>query len=142
MSIKDKLYGYTQDELMEMLPYYEYVPVHWKDIITEFANTWKEEDIGNGAIAHKRHTGRLFQAGTPRSAENFGNEDLAIFLLWKLIRLLELKVTDLELDNENLKNALFNNLTNNVFSANFNVLDGDIEIIEGYYDDVRKGVCC
>lgn len=138
----EKIYGYSEEELSTMLPYFVYKPVNWKDIIPEFANTWEEEDIGNGAISHKRFTGRVFQEGTPRNAENLGNEDLGIYLLWILARTLEGKVGKLELDIENMKNAMFNNLTNNVFSANFNVLDADIEIIDGYYDEVRKEVSC
>lgn len=139
MTEKEKLYGYTEDEILAMLPYYVYEPVNWKDIIPEFANTWTEEDIGNGALAHKRYTGRLFQEGTPRNAENLGNEDLAIYLLWILTRDLESKVGKLELEVDNLHNAMFNNEISNTFRADFVDLDG-ITVTGGWYDEVRKEV--
>ena len=140
--MSERLYGYTDEELQQMLPLFIYNPVNWKDIIPEFPNTWKEEDIGNGALAHKRYTGRLFQEGTPRNAENLGAMDLSNYLLWMLVRDFETRLGSAELEIKNLHNAMFNNETSNTFRADFVTIGKEhgITIVGGWYDEVRKEV--
>ena len=138
----NKIYNKTKEELEELLPYYIYSPVNWEDRVAEFPNTWQETDIGNNAIQHTRADGFIEVIGTPRNAKNFGNTDLGLYLAWSLIRDLESRVGKLELQVENLHNAMFNNETSNTFRADFVTIGKEhgITIVGGWYDEVRKEV--
>lgn len=141
-------YGFTVEELEEMLVNLEYDPLEIVDGIYEHPNGRIErpigvlQDTGETILDHIKSRGRVIAEPTLWTRKNMGPLILTVYLLTVDRNRLWDIVNKLVLDNENMKNAMFNNLTNNVFSANFNVLDADIEIIEGYYDEVRKEVIC
>lgn len=120
--------------------------VGWYDHIAEFADVRVEKDLGkddegNGIIEHKRFDGTIFQEGTPVNAENLGQmerNDLInackIQALTDTVRALQVQVATLIGQNNN-------NMPYNSFVASMKNIDEDIEILEGWYDEVNgRGV--
>lgn len=137
--MSDRIYNKTAEDLELLAENLEYNPVLWEDRVEEFPNTWDEKDIGNGSIHHQRAGGKVEIAGTPRNAKNLGNMDLGIYLLFMLAKKAREERESLQLQITNLHNAVFNNLTDNIFKFSFTNLE-HIEIVDGWYDEIRKEV--
>ena len=138
--------GYDRDELVEYFTSQNIKLVGWYDHIAEFADVRVEKDLGkdpngNPILQHERFDGTIFQDGTPVNAENLGQmewNDLINFqmakYLFDLVRSLQVQVATLIGQNNN-------NMPYNSFVASAKNIGSEIEMIEGWYDEVNgRGV--
>ena len=135
----NNFYNLTDEDIALLLEDLKYVPVNWKDRDVEKPNTWNERDLGNGDMHHKRADGYVIEPGTKRNAKNLGNMDLGIYLLFLQVNKHSDLIESLQLQVTNLHNAVFNNLTDNIFKFSFADLN-HIEIVDGWYDEKKKEV--
>ena len=138
--------GYDHEEIMEYFATQKIQPVFWKDHIAEFADVRAEKDLGedkdgNPIFQHIRFDGTVFQDGTPVNAENLGQMEwndlinaLKIQKMMDVIRDLQVQVATLIGQNNN-------NMPYNSFVASAKNIGTEIEIVEGWYDEVNgRGV--
>ncbi|WP_232696188.1 hypothetical protein [Brevibacillus daliensis] len=55
----------------------------------------------------------------------------------RLVTLHDAAIQTLQIDVKTMKDALFNNLNNNIFSGNFSTLN-DVVLTDGWYDETGK----
>lgn len=138
-------YGYDKEELESRLAELYYIPLEVQDGLYEHPNGRIERVIGHDPITketiidHVRSRGRELKAPTFFMRANMMDWDIATHLLTVGYRRHDLILADVLLELANLKNAMFNNLTDNIFSASLLDLE-DIEIIRGWYNG--REVCC
>lgn len=138
--------GYDREELVEYFITQNIDLVGWYDHIAEFADVRAEKDLGedkdgNPIYQHIRFDGTVFQDGTPVNAENLGQMEwndlinaLKIQKLSDVIRALQVQVATLIGQNNN-------NMPYNSFVASAKNIGTEIEIVEGWYDEVNgRGV--
>lgn len=138
--------GYDREELIEYFTSQSIDLVGWYDHIAEFADVRAEKDLGkdpegNPILQHIRFDGTVFQDGTPVNAENLGQMEwndlinaLKIQKMMDIIRALQVQVATLIGQNNN-------NMPYNSFVASAKNIGSEIEMIEGWYDEVNgRGV--
>ena len=138
--------GYDREELIEYFTSQSIDLVGWYDHIAEFADVRAEKDLGkdpegNPILQHIRFDGTVFQDGTPVNAENLGQMEwndlinaLKIQQMVDIIRALQVQVATLIGQNNN-------NMPYNSFVASAKNIGTEIEMIEGWYDEVNgRGV--
>lgn len=138
--------GYDREELIEYFTSQSIDLVGWYDHIAEFADVRAEKDLGvddngNPILQHIRFDGTVFQEGTPVNAENLGQMEwndlinaLKIQKMMDIIRALQVQVATLIGQNNN-------NMPYNSFVASAKNIGTEIEMIEGWYDEVNgRGV--
>lgn len=138
--------GYDREELIEYFTSQSIDLVGWYDHIAEFADVRAEKDLGkdpegNPILQHIRFDGTVFQDGTPVNAENLGQMEwndlinaLKIQKMMDIIRALQVQVATLIGQNNN-------NMPYNSFVASAKNIGTEIEMIEGWYDEVNgRGV--
>ncbi len=138
--------GYDSEEILEYFTTQNIDLVGWYDHIAEFADVRAEKDLGkdkegNPIYQHIRFDGTVFQEGTPVNAENLGQMEwndlinaLKIQKMMDVIRALQVQVATLIGQNNN-------NMPYNSFVASAKNIGTEIEMIEGWYDEVNgRGV--
>lgn len=138
--------GYDRDELTEYFVNQNIDLVGWYDHIAEYMDVRAEKDLGedkdgNPIYQHIRFDGAIFQDGTPVNAENLGQMEwndlinaLKIQKMMDVIRSLQVQVATLIGQNNN-------NMPYNSFVASAKNIGTEIEMIEGWYDEVNgRGV--
>lgn len=138
--------GYDREELVEYFITQNIDLVGWYDHIAEFADVRAEKDLGkdtdgNPILQHIRFDGTVFQDGTPVNAENLGQMEwndlinaLKIQQLSDIVRALQVQVATLIGQNNN-------NMPYNSFVASAKNIGTEIEMLEGWYDEVNgRGV--
>lgn len=115
----------------------------WKDHIAELADVKTEDVLGkdkNGReiVKHIRHDGNIFQQGTPVNAETLGLMEWDIAILAVRQKNLMDLVTKLALQVSILSDQNANNMPYNSFVASVKNIGEDIELIEGWYDEVNE----
>lgn len=138
--------GYDREELIEYFTSQSIDLVGWYDHIAEFADVRAEKDLGkdpegNPILQHIRFDGTVFQDGTPVNAENLGQMEwndlinaLKIQKMMDIIRALQVQVATLIGQNNN-------NMPYNSFVASAKNIGSEIEMVEGWYDEVNgRGV--
>jgi len=138
--------GYDREELIEYFTSQSIDLVGWYDHIAEFADVRAEKDLGkdpegNPILQHIRFDGTVFQDGTPVNAENLGQMEwndlinaLKIQQMMDIIRALQVQVATLIGQNNN-------NMPYNSFVASAKNIGSEIEMVEGWYDEVNgRGV--
>jgi len=135
--------GYDREELIEYFTSQSIDLVGWYDHIAEFADVRAEKDLGkdpegNPILQHIRFDGTVFQDGTPVNAENLGQMEwndlinaLKIQKMMDIIRALQVQVATLIGQNNN-------NMPYNSFVASAKNIGTEIEMIEGWYDEVNS----
>ena len=138
--------GYDREDLIEYFTSQSIDLVGWYDHIAEFADVRAEKDLGkdpegNPILQHIRFDGTVFQDGTPVNAENLGQMEwndlinaLKIQKMMDIIRALQVQVATLIGQNNN-------NMPYNSFVASAKNIGSEIEMVEGWYDEVNgRGV--
>lgn len=138
--------GYDSEEIIEYFTTQSINLVGWYDHIAEFADVRAEKDLGkdtdgNPILQHIRFDGTVFQDGTPVNAENLGQMEwndlinaLKIQQLSDIVRALQVQVATLIGQNNN-------NMPYNSFVASAKNIGTEIEMLEGWYDEVNgRGV--
>ena len=120
--------------------------VGWYDHIAEFADVRVEEILGedehkNEIVQHKRFDGVVFTEGTPVNAENLGQMEWNDLINFQLARYLLDMVRALQVQIATLIGQNNNNMPYNSFVASAKNIGTEIEMIEGWYDEVNgRGV--
>lgn len=138
--------GYDSEEILEYFITQNIDLVGWYDHIAEFMDVRAEKELGedkdgNPLYQHIRFDGTVFKEGTPVNAENLGQMEwndlinaLKIQKMMDTIRALQVQVATLIGQNNN-------NMPYNSFVASAKNIGTEIEIIEGWYDEVNgRGV--
>ena len=135
--------SYKTDAKREELALMTLDLVGWRDHVAEFAD-YRAEKIegedkdGNPVVRHIRFDGNIFQEGTPVNAEHLGRMELNDLINWAKISKLEDLVRGLQVQIATLIGQNSNNMPYNTFVAN--LFDGNLEVIEGWYDEANGRV--
>lgn len=139
---------YNEDEQywLSVLPYWNFIRVHWLDQVSEFPDVRREtiegtDEKGRQLVRHERYDGVVFQRGTDVSASELGLMDQHIYMLSLWCRQLQ----DL-LDQVLLKLAVnegiqFNNMPYNRFILTLRNI-GDLKVLYGWHNPEAGWVAC
>lgn len=116
----------------------DYDAIHFLDHVVEYPGRFKEITNEDGTIDHEPAEGDIIQAGTPLSAFYLGRMDHGIWTLFQLMRDLKDDMLNLVLIVGALKGSIVNNMGSNIFFVE--ILDPEVEIIEGWIDEVNSRV--
>ena len=100
-----------------------------------------EDEHKNEIVQHKRFDGVVFTEGTPVNAENLGQMEWNDLINFQLARYLLDMVRALQVQIATLIGQNNNNMPYNSFVASAKNIGTEIEMIEGWYDEVNgRGV--
>lgn len=121
-----------------------YNKTNWKDHVIEFPNRYKLTPNPDGTVLIEKQEGEVQQYGTPVNAVNLNKiedelerQSSEIELQGNVVNRHEVCISTLQTELQAVKDALFNNFTDNVFFENFVDLN-DIIVTRGWYDEVNK----
>ena len=138
--------GYDREELVEYFITQNIDLVGWYDHIAEFADVRAEKDLGvddkgNPIYQHIRFDGTVFQDGTPVNAENLGRMEWNDLINFNLARYILDIVRGVQVQVATLIGQNNNNMPYNSFVASAKNIGTEVEIVEGWYDEVNgRGV--
>lgn len=116
----------------------KYDAIHFQDHVVEYPGRFRELTNEDGTIDHEPAEGEIIQPGTPLSAFYLGRMDWGIWTLFQMIQELRDEMLNLILIVGALKGSIVNNMGSNIFFVE--VLDPDVEVIEGWIDEANKRV--
>ena len=134
------------EELRERLAHEPLLLVYWKDHIAEYADVRVEKDLGkdpdgNPILQHERFDGIIFQEGTPVNAENLAQMEYNDLINYSKILNVEDIIRALQVQVATLIGQNNNNMPYNSFVASAKNIGSEIEMVEGWYDEVNgRGV--
>lgn len=137
---------YNSEEMAEYFMSQTLQLVGWNDHIAELADTRIEKILnpdynGDEIVQHLRFDGEIFQQGTPVNAENLGQMEWNDLLNFTVGRYLLNRVRMMEVEIATLKGQNSNNMPYNSFVASARNINSEIEIVEGWYDEINgRGV--
>lgn len=138
--------GWTDEELVQFFITQDIDLVGWYDHIAEYADVRVEKVLGEDAdkneiVQHERFDGLVFKEGTPVNAENLGLMEWNDLINFKLARYLMDAVRALQVQVATLIGQNNNNMPYNSFVASAKNIGTELEMVEGWYDEVNgRGV--
>ncbi len=142
----EELDSLDSEELRERFAHQPLVLVFWKDHIAEYMDVRVEKDLGrdendNPILQHERFDGAVFQEGTPVNAENLAQMEHNDLINYTKILKVEDIIRGLQVQVATLIGQNNNNMPYNSFVASAKNINTEIEIVEGWYDEVNgRGV--
>ena len=138
--------GYSSEEIIEYFASQNISLVGWFDHLAEFADVRAEKDVGkdnegNPLYQHIRFDGVVVQEGTPVNAENLAQMEYNDLINYSKILNVEDIIRALQVQVATLIGQNNNNMPYNSFVASAKNIGTEIEMIEGWYDEVNgRGV--